>query len=167
MARWRFVPATASLASNATSGRLSPAKHAPWRRFLAALHRDVHGAFVDEYLSSLDVGAPELLDEVSLVTYFELQLDPATGRIRTVGILQSSGRLEFDVAVLGAVNQAFPRTVPGELASADGLVYLHWRLHRDPVYACSTYFARPLELRVATPGVGPGPKQILWRSARE
>jgi hypothetical protein len=39
-------------------------------------------------------------------------------------------------------------TPPKEIVSPDGRVYLHWEFWRDPWYACSTYFARPILLKV-------------------
>ena len=33
-------------------------------------------------------------------------------------------------------------------AFPDGNVYLHWEFHRNPLLACSTYFARPFIIKV-------------------
>jgi hypothetical protein len=45
------------------------------------------------------------------------------------------------------------------IVSPDGNVYLHWEFHRNPIPACSTYFARTYMIkapqRTAPPGVTP------------
>ena len=48
---------------------------------------------------------------------------------------------------------------PPSIVSPDGNVYLHWEFHRNPLFACSTYFARPYIIKVpqktAPPRVDP------------
>jgi hypothetical protein len=57
---------------------------------------------------------------------------------------------------------------PAAIVSPDGNVYLHWEFHRNPLFACSTYFARPYIIKVpqktaptpGTPPAGPfGPEE--------
>jgi hypothetical protein len=82
----------------------------------------------------------------------------------------------FDVAALEAVQNAAPfGKPPAIIVSPDGNVYLHWEFYRNPVYACSTYFARPFMLKVspetapprvppvAPPTLGPGERALPSR----
>ena len=77
----------------------------------------------------------------------ELVID-AKGNIARMGVVESSGIVEFDANALHSFAKAEPfPPPPRELISRDGHAYVHWRLFRDPMYACSTYFARPFLLQ--------------------
>jgi hypothetical protein len=65
-----------------------------------------------------------------------------------MGVTKTSGVTAFDIGALEAVSAAAPfGPAPPSIVSPDGNVYLHWEFHRDPRYACSTYFARPYILK--------------------
>jgi TonB family protein len=69
------------------------------------------------------------------------------GHIKRMGVIRSSGVVEFDVAVLDAIDRAQPfAAAPSEILSTDGNVYAHWELHRDEAFACSTINASPFLL---------------------
>jgi TonB family protein len=84
-----------------------------------------------------------------LVVRVEITVSGTDGRIVRMGVVRSSGVASFDVAALDAFEQAAPFGPPPlDILSTDGNVYVHWELHRDPVFACSTINARPYLISV-------------------
>ena len=123
----------------------------PFASYLNRIHNRLHPVFAERFLSSLD-GLPQShpANRHDLSTNLEIVLSPEDGRIVRMGVTKASGTTVFDVNALEAVQKASPfGAAPDAVISPDGHVYLHWEFHRDPKYACSTYFARPLMLRVA------------------
>ena len=96
--------------------------------------------------ATYDVTPPELQNSNLAVTV-EIQLEADSGDIAGLGIVVPSGEPTFDIAALEALLRAQPTPPPPEALSEDGFAYLWWRLHRDGRYACSPYFARPLNLK--------------------
>ena len=84
------------------------------------------------------------------------------GRIVAMGVVKPSGFAEFDDLALDTFLRAQPLgSPPAAFLSADGNVYVHWELHRDEVFACSTMNARPFLLTdVATPEADSGTLQL-------
>jgi TonB family protein len=118
-----------------------------WAHYLNALHNQIHPAFADSFLASIEGrDAGDGLDNPRLTTSLEIVLD-ARGRMSALGVVRSSGQITFDLAALEAVTRSGPYPQPPpELRSSDGNVYIHWEFHRDPVFACSTMNARPFRL---------------------
>jgi hypothetical protein len=66
-----------------------------------------------------------------------------------MGVTRTSGVTAFDISALESVQRASPfGAPPPSIVSPDGNVYLHWEFHRNPLLACSTYFARPYIIKV-------------------
>jgi hypothetical protein len=138
----------------------------PFASYLNTIHSRLHPIFADSFLASLD-GLPREhpLSRRDLKTNLEIVLDQHEGRVVRMGVTRSSGSTVFDIAALESVQSASPYgKAPGIIASNDGNVYLHWEFHRDPYYACSTYFARPYIIdvkqesappKIPTPSVPP------------
>jgi hypothetical protein len=112
--------------------------------YLGRVHARIHPYFSIAYLGYLDSLQPsDLRNDQDIATQLELVLSPEDGRIVRMGVIRSSGVLDFDAGALEAVQSASPfGCAPPALTSADGNVYLHWELFRNPIPACSTYFAR-------------------------
>jgi TonB family protein len=88
------------------------------------------------------------MNQDGIATNLEIVLSQDDGRIVRMGITKTSGVTAFDVAALESVQRASPfGPPPREIISPDGNVYFHWEFHRNPQYACTTYFARPYMLR--------------------
>lgn len=132
----------------------------PFARYLNHIHNRLHPEFAHSFLGSLDsLPVDHPLNRKDRRAHLEIILSAEDGRVVQMGITRASGVTAFDVGALEAVQDASPfGAPPREIVSPDGRVYLHWEFHRDPVYACSTYFARPYILRVApTPAAPPAP----------
>jgi TonB family protein len=119
----------------------------PFATYLNSMHNRVHPIFADSFLDSLDaLPATNALNDLHLVTALEIVLD-ANGAIVRLGVVRSSGVTAFDIAALDSFSRAAPfGKPPPAIVSPDGNVYVHWELHRDEVYACSTMNARPFLL---------------------
>jgi TonB family protein len=118
-----------------------------WAQYMNAMHNRLHPLFSEQFLGRLDqLDATDALNEKALMVRLEIALD-ARGRIARLGVVHSSGLASFDLAALEAFSRAAPFAAsPSDLWSDDGMTYLHWELHRDGVYACSTMNARPFRL---------------------
>ncbi|MFI5302263.1 MAG: TonB C-terminal domain-containing protein [Polyangiales bacterium] len=145
-ARWRdaienFTPAVQSWNTTALGPR-----RAAFASYLTSMHRRVHPIFVDGFLATLSSLPPtHALQDGKLTTTIELALR-TDGSLHRMGVIRSSGVAMFDLAVLDAFDRASPfDTVPAELLSEDGLMYLHWDVHRDE-RSCSAIGARPFVL---------------------
>jgi TonB family protein len=129
---------------------------APFASYLNTIHNRLHPIFADSFLGSLD-GLPDTnpLSRMEMSTNLEIVVSPDEGRVVRLGVTKTSGVTAFDVAALESVHRAQPfGAPPKEIVSPDGNVYLHWEFYRNPMYACSTYFARPFLLK-AKPETGP------------
>jgi TonB family protein len=118
--------------------------------YVSVIHDRLHPIFTDGFLASLEeLPADHPLNRETLNALVEVVLN-GDGKIVRLGILHSSGVEAFDVGVLEAVWRASPfGKPPREIVSIDGRVYVHWRLWREPYYACSTRFGKAHVLRGA------------------
>jgi hypothetical protein len=123
----------------------------PFASYLNQIHNRIHPIFADQFLDSLDslpAAHPMNQNRERMFTSLELVLDRQEGRIVRMGVTKTSGVTAFDVGALESVNRAAPFGPPPEaILSPDGNVYLHWEFHREPMYACSTFFAHPFMLK--------------------
>jgi hypothetical protein len=143
---------------------------APFASYLNRIHNRLHPIFAVNYLGFLD-GLPGSagLHDKDMKTNLEIVLSQSNGSIVKMGVTRTSGVTAFDISALESVQRASPfGAPPPSIVSPDGNVYLHWEFHRNPLFACSTYFARPYIIKVpqktapppATPPAGPfGPEE--------
>ncbi len=132
----------------------------PFAGYLNRIHLRLHEVFAFGFLPSLSaLPSDHPLNRRDLKTHLEIVLSREDGRVVRMGVTRASGATAFDVGALESVQRASPYGAPPrEIVSPDGNVYLHWEFHRDPIYACATYFARPYILRAApTPAPLPAP----------
>ncbi|MFO0548164.1 MAG: TonB family protein [Polyangiaceae bacterium] len=119
--------------------------------YLSTIHNAIHPIFAEEFLALLDGLPKDHILNSDLVTHVEIILDK-DGNVARMGITKQSGSTMFDASALEAIDRAQPfGKAPPELASTDGLIYLHWEFHRDPVDACSTRNAQPFILKDPKP----------------
>jgi TonB C terminal len=118
---------------------------ADFAAYLQLIHGRLHARFSLESLPRLErVPCGEPVNDYELSVALELVLSAADGQLRELGIVRTSGVDAFDELALEAVLGAAPFGKPSAtIVSNDGNVYVHWELHRNPLFACSTYFARP------------------------
>lgn len=128
----------------------------PFASYLNTIHNRLHPIFADSFLGSLDsLPGSHPMNRPDIKTHLEIVLSQEDGRVVRMGVTHTSGVTAFDIAALESVQRASPYgTPPREIVSPDGNVYFHWEFHRNPYYACSTYFARPYMLKVQ-PGTAP------------
>ena len=136
---------------------------APFAAYLNRIHNRLHPIFAVSYLGFLDSlpGSAGLHDK-DMKTNLEIVLSQSNGSIVKMGVTRTSGVTAFDISALESVQRASPfGAPPSSIVSPDGNVYLHWEFHRNPLFACSTYFARPYIIKVpqksAPPTVDPPP----------
>jgi TonB-like protein len=134
---------------------------APFATYLNRIHNRLHPIFAVNYLGFLD-GLPGSagLHDKDMKTNLEIVLSQSNGSIVKMGVTHTSGVTAFDISALESVQRASPfGAPPASIVSPDGNVYLHWEFHRNPLFACSTYFARPYIIKVpqktAPPRVDP------------
>jgi outer membrane biosynthesis protein TonB len=134
---------------------------APFATYLNRIHNRLHPIFAVNYLGFLD-GLPGSagLHDRDMKTNLEIVLNQSNGSIVKMGVTRTSGVTAFDISALESVQRAAPfGAPPPSIVSPDGNVYLHWEFHRNPLFACSTYFARPYIIKVpqktAPPRVDP------------
>ncbi len=122
----------------------------PFASYLNIIHNRLHPIFADSFLASLSsLPSSDPMNRRDLKTNLEIVLSQADGSLVTMGVTRASGVTAFDIAALESVKKAAPfGPPPREIVSPDGNVYFHWEFHREPIYACSTYFARPYILKV-------------------
>lgn len=128
--------------------------------YVIAMHRRLHPIFAGTYLQTIDglpaghpinqhaappdrfdpaAGAWDLPDDLGLWTVVEVILRGSDGTIVGLGTVRRSGVDEFDAAALEAVERASPYgPPPPSTLSADGNLYLEWRLFRSPLMGCET-----------------------------
>jgi len=123
---------------------------APFATYLNRIHNRLHPIFAVNYLGFLD-GLPGSagLHDKDMKTNLEIVLSQSNGSIVKMGVTHTSGVTAFDISALESVQRASPFGAPPQsIVSPDGNVYLHWEFHRNPLFACSTYFARPYIIKV-------------------
>jgi hypothetical protein len=120
----------------------------PFASFLNAMHVKLHPIFADQGLAALDkLPAGHVASDPKLMVRLEVVLDPSTGAIKKMGVVRTSGVTVFDMLALDSFMQAQPfGRAPDAIVSADGNVYIHWDLHRDPALSCATTGASPYML---------------------
>ncbi len=155
-AKWGTLDASAWQAS--LDGYASPvpidrlqllnAVRRPFASYVNTVHTAVHPVFRDSFIEYLEgLPATHRLNDQTLAVTLELVLEPTTGGVTRMGVIESSGQTDFDVGALESVKRAAPfGAAPPSIASVDGQIYLRWKFHRDPIHACSAYFARPFLL---------------------
>jgi hypothetical protein len=148
--RWR--PAIENYVASVKLGNQTALNTAavPFATYLNHIHNRLHPIFALSYLDFLD-GLPGSagLHDNEMATNLEIVLSQANGSIVKMGVTRTSGVTAFDIAALDAVQRASPfGAPPPSIVSPDGNVYLHWEFHRNPLLACSTYFARPFLIKV-------------------
>ena len=133
----------------------------PFATYLNHIHNRLHPIFAVNYLGFLD-GLPGSagLHNNEMATNLEIVLSQSNGSIVKMGVTHTSGVTAFDISALESVQRASPfGAPPPSIVSPDGNVYLHWEFHRNPLLACSTYFARPYIINVpqktAPPAIQP------------
>lgn len=116
--------------------------------YLNAMHDRIHPIFTDEILVSLSQQRrDEPMNDMRLVVELEIVINP-DGSIAKLGIIKSSGIQEFDYKAIDALLRARPfGPTPKIIQSPDGMFYMHWAFHRDPVLGCSTANVRPFLLK--------------------
>lgn len=121
----------------------------PFASYLNTIHNRLHPIFADSFLGSLDsLAGTHPMNRPDIKTHLEIVLSQQDGRVVRMGVTRTSGVTAFDIASLESVQRASPYGAPPkEIISPDGNVYFHWEFHRNPYYACSTYFARPYILK--------------------
>jgi hypothetical protein len=159
--RWR--PAIENYVATVKLGNQTSLNTAgvPFATYLNRIHNRLHPIFAINYLGFLD-GLPGSagLRNNDMKTNLEIVLSQTNGSIVKMGVTHTSGVTAFDISALESVQRASPfGAPPASIVSPDGNVYLHWEFHRNPLLACSTYFARPYIIKVpqktAPPRVAP------------
>jgi hypothetical protein len=127
----------------------------PFALYLNQMHERIHPIFAEQFLASLDgLANDNPLNRMDMSTNLEIILDGVDGHLLERGVTKASGVTAFDIGALDSVERAAPfGPPPSAIVSPDGHVYLHWEFWRNPDYACSTYFAKPIMLRAAPKGV--------------
>jgi TonB-like protein len=148
--RWR--PAIENYVATVKLGNQTALNTAgvPFAAYLNRIHNRLHPIFAVNYLGFLD-GLPGSagLHDNEMKTNLEIVLSQANGSIVKMGVTHTSGVTAFDISALESVQRASPfGAPPAAIVSPDGNVYLHWEFHRNPLLACSTYFARPYIIKV-------------------
>lgn len=148
--RWR--PAIENYVATVKLGNQTALNTArvPFAAYLNRIHNRLHPIFAVNYLGFLD-GLPGSagLHDKDMKTNLEIVLSQSNGSIVKMGVTQTSGVTAFDISALESVQRASPfGAPPAAIVSPDGNVYLHWEFHRNPLFACSTYFARPYIIKV-------------------
>jgi TonB family protein len=116
----------------------------PFAAYLAAVHRQIHQNFADQFLSGLPLAGSPLSDP-NLLTTLEIVIN-GDGTLDNVGVARSSGFLPFDYGAFSSVQKAAPfPPPPTKILSSDGRVYVHWGFHRNH-RACATFNAQPFML---------------------
>ncbi len=161
--RWR--PAIENYVATVQPGNQTSLNtaHRPFASYLNRIHNRLHPIFAINYLGFLDSlpGSAGLRDNFNeMKTNLEIVLSQQNGSIVKMGVTRSSGNTVFDISALESVQKASPfGPPPSSIVSPDGNVYLHWEFHRNPIYACSTYFARPYIIKAPQQTAPPEPSQ--------
>jgi TonB family protein len=115
--------------------------------YLTHIHNRVHPIFADGFLASLEeVPKEHPLNHRERAVLLEIVLR-GDGSVEKIGVVRSSGVTAFDIAALDSIQRASPfGPAPRAIVSADGRVYFHWDLLRDPAISCSTTGAQPFIL---------------------
>ncbi|HVV52660.1 MAG TPA: TonB family protein, partial [Polyangia bacterium] len=125
---------------------------APFAAYIARMHRSIHELWGFGQLEEWDEkpsGSP--YNNRNLMTELEFVLN-SDGTIDRIGVVRSSGLLEYDVAAVDVAYTAGPfPDPPREIRSANGKIYVHWHFYRDE-RQCATSGADPYILNNASAG---------------
>lgn len=147
----KWGPRLNDYSPQATSGAVSLAEQAsvPFSDYILRMHDRLHPVYSQGWLGSLkELPLDHALRSTELNASIEIVLDGETGRVRSLGIVESSKIYAFNVAALEALALAGPfGSAPEEIQSGDGNVYLRWKLQSDTEYACAPAFAQPFLIR--------------------
>jgi TonB family protein len=137
----------------------------PFASYIARMHRGIHKLWGFGVLEDWDTkSSSSPLNDMSRWTMLEIVLN-GDGTVDKVTVARPSGYLPFDVAAMDVVLSAGPYPdPPGEIKSANGKIYLHWRFHRD-ARQCATFGVDPYIL--TTPPKGPADRPSLPTNAEE
>ena len=147
-AEGRAIPRDPQLAEElslieSTTPELSMGARVAWATWLNDVHDRVHPIFTEGFLGQFVLLPPAHQLNRDLSTTVGVGID-GKGALARFVIVESSGVEAFDRAVFASFERAAPFCPPRAcMQSPDGLTYFTWRFHRDPRYACSTYFAAP------------------------
>lgn len=109
--------------------------------YISKIHRKIHPKWGGEYLPHLDgaYGPGHPLSNTQLNTVLEFVVDGDSGKLKSVNMVQSSGRVEFDSEAISISKMVAPHPpAPPSVVSPDGDVYLHWNFWRDQ-RQCGTF----------------------------
>jgi TonB family protein len=109
--------------------------------YISKIHRKIHPKWGGEYLPHLDVayGPGHPLSDSDLNTVLEYVVDGDSGKLESVNVARSSGRVEFDAEAISVSKMVAPHPpAPPSVISPDGNVYLHWNFWRDQ-RQCGTF----------------------------
>ncbi len=175
-----FRAAIENFVPNVKSGEQTAlnAAASPFASYIAAIHRQIHREFADDFLQGLPAGSMSPYSDPSLLTTLEIILN-ADGTIHKIGVVRTSGLLPFDYGAYAAVTRAAPfPEAPDAIRSGDGRVYLHWGFYRSH-RQCGTFNAEPYILPnigggkkpkgpvdTPSPGLAPGSKHTQVRRIR-
>jgi TonB family protein len=123
---------------------------APFAAYLARMHRSIHELWGFGQLEDWDEKpGSSPFNNRNLVTELEFVLN-GDGTVDRIGIVRSSGLLEYDVAAVDVAYSAGPYPdPPREIRSANGKIYVHWHFFRDE-RQCATSGADPYILENAS-----------------
>lgn len=112
----------------------------PFANYLTEVHILIHQEFADRFIPNIPAGTSPLNDP-NLVTTLEVILNK-DGTVHRVGVVSSSGILQFDYGAFSAVMNGAPYPeAPSSILSGDGRVYFHWGFYRNE-RQCGTFNAQ-------------------------
>ncbi len=119
---------------------------APFAVYIARMHRKIHPLWGFGFLDDMDEkSSSHPLNDFSLRTVLEVVI-ASDGSVDKVTVTKNSGRLEFDVAAIDAVQSAGPyEAPPSAILSPNGKAYIHWGFYRN-YRQCGTFNANPFIL---------------------
>ncbi len=125
---------------------------APFAAYIARMHRSIHELWGFGQLEEWDEKpGSSPYNNRNLVTELEFVLN-GDGTVDRIGVVKSSGLLEYDVAAVDVAYTAGPfPDPPREIRSANGKIYVHWHFFRDE-RQCATSGADPYILENASAG---------------
>jgi TonB C terminal len=144
--RWRFERALADAYAPQVRAKdtvaLADAK-VPFAYYINTMHSHIHPVFQGNLKQAQEEGHD--LRGAHMSTEVEIVLSQQDGDVLHLGVVTTSGSIEFDAMVLDAIQLVAPfGSPPPATASRDGKVYVHWTFYSDPSQGCASRNARPL-----------------------
>ncbi len=161
--RWKeFRAAIENFTPNVKPGNQTAlnAAASPFANYLTEVHLQIHSLFADDYLAGLP-GGSHPANDWSLVTTLEIIVN-RDGSVHQIGVVASSGVMQFDYGAFSSVSNAqpFPKP-PASILSGDGRAYFHWGFYRNE-RQCGTFNAEAFILPNPPKG-GASPEDDLKR----